>query len=174
MKKIICILIALATCFALFGCAGGEKLTSDNYETYLKVTVPFNKEKIQTSSKTKSFYQGTSGTVSVEGVSSNYDYKDVEIVFTIYAIEHFDESHNQIDIKEPETRTMTQDVTVKLNIAGDGEAPFYIKFDNFWRDTKFTTYADWADDDPVKYASSYPYEADVYYEIKSIKGTVSK
>ena len=166
MKKIFKIVFLCSLLLCMFGCSKGIELTVDNYKDYLEVSGSIYKNKINAPVKTDVYYFAISGDIDIIGASNNYDYNNVEITVTIVAVEFFDDTEK--------TKTVSEDYTISLNIAGKGSHSFEIPLENFWHGTEYEAYANQCDADPVRFRGSFPNKVDVYYEIKDISGTVSK
>jgi len=176
-KSVIVSLLLLTLSFVLFGCSNGEKLTVDNYEDYLEIEVIYN-ETLHPGSSTKyKSIKGISGRVNVEGVSSNINYKDCEIVVSINGSYTFSD-----DAYEPfknfgiffKDKPYTIEVPVKLNVAGNGSAEFNCDFDNFFQVEGIEKYYDDLGEDWIKEHSkdslAFPEKVTVGYYVISTKG----
>ena len=185
MRKTVRLLLVMFFCLLFAGCESGEKLTKDNYEDYLKISVTFDNVPAE-SNITSGYYKGAKGTVTVEGVTDRYDYKDAEVVVTINGTIKFrqgflaDEEFKKYD---PE-REFSVEVPVKLNISGDGSSSYEFQYEHIYSGTTFKnqyseangydTYAEAIDANPDANSSFFPYEVEASYEITSVKGKLVK
>lgn len=174
MKKIMVVLIVIFMALGLTGC-GGTKLTKENCKDYLEISVESHTN-VYAKNYHGTFYDGAYGEVTVNGVSSNYDYKDVEVVILVHYTEIWTPEANFWNFagnkkNEYQYEEVTVEVPVKLNIAGNGSESFEAEF--------FTcmgkTYAGGFPTGPVEdLYFHWPSEVEAHYEIKSVSGTVAK
>lgn len=183
MKRLLTILIIPLLIFGLSGCESGEKITEDNYDDYLDISVTFNK--IPMSSKRTELI-GASGIITVNGVSQKYDYKDVKIIVTITGVYSFTRAHTHLDEQTfntyGSTRDFSVDVPIELNIAGNGSGTYEVPFDNYWAiapnvkssTAGYDTYSDLVNSDPDKWHDYFPTDANASYDVKIVKGKLVK
>ena len=123
MKRVIGVLLALSLMLLCFGCGddGSIELTKDNYEEYLKVTARCftsgNK-----SINNHSYYDSVTGTVDVEGVSSNFNYKDVTVSVRIAGSYYVCDSDGHIEDSQGSNGrdAFDETINVKCDISGSG------------------------------------------------------
>lgn len=132
-SMLIAMLLLVTTCS--FGCAKEEKeaetgketeteksngieLTLENYEDYLNVTtqVTHTGQGYKLTGLADPYYKQIASTLNVEGVSSNYNYEDVEVEAIITVV------YTPIRSSGNFGREVTFDETLKAecNVAGDG------------------------------------------------------
>lgn len=121
MKK-IAILITFVLVFTLCGC-GGEKtnnsieLTLDNYSDYLKIYVSHDVsgDAIKIEGFSSPFYDQVITYAVAEGVSSNFNYEDVEIV--LEPTVEYSSSSRYHALKG--TESFTETITLNCDVAGN-------------------------------------------------------
>ena len=168
VRRIIVALFTVYSLFLLSACSSGEKLTQENVKDYLDISVTFHKHVLEELYNGDCFYDGATGTVTVSGTTTNYDYKNVELVVTISGNEVFDKDINLANFGSQKTYIpFSVDVPIKLNISGNGSADYTIPF------VDGRTYYNGEEEKSKVVYFDYPCGAEAGYEVTSIKGTVS-
>ena len=151
MKKAIAIMLVLVMCLSLCACTGETKsneikLTLDNYDDYFTITTRYshandvdmvtgpNGYNVYSVDATKFAAKEASSnfqiTVSVEGVSTNYQYSDISLVINLKGYYFSCPKSALSSYKGLKQHSVDEkfDVKCDINVAGEGkgEAVFYI------------------------------------------------
>lgn len=121
MKKILLTLLSLLICISICSCAKEEgiELNLENYEDYLIVEQQHyvgGEEEF-----TGGNWSDIVSEISVEGVSTNYIYKDVEIDFVLHGAYYVDDDGPDADWLGFTDKIISKVITVECNVAGNGE-----------------------------------------------------
>ncbi len=164
MKKLLAILFICITAFGLTAC--GEKLTLDNYYEYIDIQSTIKKDEIY-----DNHCLGADGILIVKGLSSLYDYSNIDLVVTVTIETAYDSDINKEKVKN---NKYSIDVPVGLIANGDGVAEYRIDFQSYFDVTNNDTMSHLAKEKPGQYSIYYPLFVDASCEVKSIKGRLKK
>lgn len=96
MKKILLVSICISFLFCLTGCGNKTKLTTENYEKYLDVTVSPICDRAVIG---KMVFYECAFQVFIDGKSQNFNYHDVEVVVKITGSDGENNEYNNFEIK---------------------------------------------------------------------------
>ena len=124
MKKLLISIFILSISLVGLGCGKDDsiELTKDNYEEYLDITARCHTTGSNTFSNRSDLYDEIESSVIVQGVSSNFNYKDVTVTVLIAGSYKPTDSDGRIRDDLPELGTIKQELNIKCDVSGSGEA----------------------------------------------------
>lgn len=132
MKKIILALLLVGVCVCVVGCSKGEKLTLDNYKTYLTIkgSSDYSGNKYKDTYGDSVIYDSYTFYAKCEG-ADGYEYKDLKI-HVAYTISYYPtvEKRNAGAVwQDPASNTpetLSGEFIISCNINGNGENKYTV------------------------------------------------